>query len=74
MAKHKTKEEKVATIIVYAVNDLTLDLELVGEYIAEISSSVLYNRLDTVFDSAQENKLGGYGYDEHEVARMRLSR
>ena len=59
--------------MVYAVNDLTLDLELVGDYIAEISSAVLYNRLDTVFDSAQYNKLNGYGYNDHEIARMRLS-
>jgi hypothetical protein len=72
--KKRTEEEKVAKIIVYAVNDLTLDLELVGEYISEISSSVLYNRLDTVFESAQENKLSRYGYNEHEIARMRLAR
>jgi hypothetical protein len=72
--KKRTEEEKVAKVIVYSVNDLTLDLDLVGEYVAEISNSVLYNRLGVVFDSAEEAKLGGYGYNEHEIARMRLAR
>jgi len=72
--KKRTEEEKVAKIIVYSVNDLTLDLDLVGEYVAEISNSVLYNRLGVVFDSAEETKLSQYGYNEHEIARMRLAR
>ena len=72
--KKRTEEEKVAKIIVYAVNDLTLDLELVGEYVAEISNSVLYNRLGVVFESAEETKLGQYGHTEHEIERMRLAR
>lgn len=73
MAKKRTEEEKVARIIVYSVNDLTLDLELVGEYVAEISNSVLYNRLGVVFESAQENKLSGYGYEKHEQELLRMS-
>lgn len=72
MTKRVSDEEKIAKTIVYSVNDLTLDLELVGEYISELSPSVLYSRLDVVFTSAQNHKLSSYGYTEHEIARMRL--
>lgn len=54
--KRITKEERVAKSIIELVNDLTLDLDSVGRYIAEQSPSVLYNRLDTVIDSAQYEK------------------
>jgi hypothetical protein len=55
-SKRITKEEKVAKHIVESVNDFTLDLDSVGRYIAEQSNSVLYNRLDTVIESAQYEK------------------
>lgn len=48
-----TKEEKVAGKMLDLVNDFTLDLDYVGEYLAEQSTPVLYNRLDTVIDSAR---------------------
>jgi len=51
-----TKEGKVATEFAKLVNDLTLDLELVGIYLADLTSSVLYNRLHEVFDSARFHK------------------
>ena len=51
-----TKEEKVAQSMVGLVNDYTLDLDAVGRYVAEQSTSVLYNRLETVLDSAREEK------------------
>lgn len=54
--KRVTKEEKVAKSMIELVNDYTLDLDSVGRYVAEQSHSVLYNRLDTVLDSAQYEK------------------
>ncbi len=54
--KRVTKEEKVAKNMIELVNDLTLDLDSVGRYVAEQSHSILYNRLDTVMDSAQYEK------------------
>jgi hypothetical protein len=56
MRKRATKEEKVARDMIELVNDLTLDLDQVGYYIGEQSSVVLYNRLDTVIDSARDTK------------------
>lgn len=54
--KKPTKEEKVARSLIELVNDYTLDLDSVGRYVAEQSHAVLYNRLDTVIDSAQYEK------------------
>lgn len=54
--KRTTREEKVARSLIELVNDYTLDLDSVGRYVAEQSHSVLYNRLDTVLDSAQYEK------------------
>ena len=54
--KRTTREEKVAQKLIELVNDFTLDLDTVGRYVAEQSHSVLYNRLDTVLDSAQYEK------------------
>ena len=54
--KNFTKEEKVATTMVGLVNDFTLDLDLVGVYVAETASTVLYNRLITVADSAEQER------------------
>jgi len=69
MAKsQRTKEGKVATSIVQSVNDFDLDLDSVGMYIAQLSSSTLYNRLDTVMESARENKIYDYTIEEHEQA------
>jgi len=70
MTKRTTKEEKVAKILVYSVNDLTLDLDLVGEYVAEISTTVLYNRLDLVMETAREERYG----DSRELHQEKLDR
>lgn len=51
-----TKEGKTATELAKLVNDLTLDLEMVGIYLADLTNSVLYNRLHEVFDSARFHK------------------
>ena len=69
MARATPKEEKVAKVIVYAVNDLTLDLEQVGEYVAEIANTVLYNRLQIVLETAQYEKQFS-GSRERHYARL----
>lgn len=66
MAKSKTtKESKVATTIVESVNDFDLDLDSVGMYVAQMSSSTLYNRLDVLMDSAREYKENDYNQEYH---------
>lgn len=60
MRKIKTKEELVAKKIVELVNDLTIDLDLVGLYVAQQSSSVLFNRIQVVAESAQYEKEAQY--------------
>jgi hypothetical protein len=57
MRKHRvTKEEKIAKTIIESVNDFTLDLDAVGRYVGEQAPVILYNRLDTVIDSARYTK------------------
>ena len=56
MRKRATTEEKVANKMIELVNDLTLDLDAVGRYVGEQAPVVLYNRLDTVIDSARYTK------------------
>jgi hypothetical protein len=56
MRNRATKEEKVAKHMIELVNDYTLDLDAVGRYVGEQASTVLYNRLDVVIDSARYEK------------------
>ena len=56
MRKRATTEERVANKMIELVNDLTLDLDAVGRYVGEQAPVVLYNRLDTVIDSARYTK------------------
>lgn len=73
MAKsQRTKEGKIAIRIVECVNDFDLDLDNVGMYIAQFASSTLYNRLDTVMESAREYKIYDYTVDEHQEAIRRI--
>ena len=67
--KRTTREEKVAQKLIELVNDFTLDLDTVGRYVAEQSHSVLYNRLDTVLDSAQYEKEKLYEQAERNTFR-----
>lgn len=52
-----TKEDKVAEQFVKAVDTLTLDLDRVGVIIAQISTNLIYNRLETILESAKEEKV-----------------
>jgi len=73
MSKTKfTKEGKTAQKFAEAVNDLTLDLELVGIYLADLTSAVLYNRLFEVFDSAKYHKEFMYSEEWHKEKIRRL--
>lgn len=59
---HQTKELKVATKISDLVNDLTLDLDQVGIYLAT-NSAVTYRRVLEIAEAAQFEKEERY----HEV-------
>lgn len=69
-----TKEGKVATEFAKLVNDLTLDLELVGIYLSELTSAVLYNRLFEVFDSARFHKEETYARGSREAHEEEIKR
>ncbi len=51
-----TKEEKLAKIILDKLADLTLDLEMVGYYIAYNVRGVLYNRFTIISETAEEER------------------
>jgi hypothetical protein len=51
-----TNEEKEANKLAEILSDLRLDLELVGVYFAQNVGSTLYNRLQIVYETAQEIK------------------
>lgn len=73
MGKIKTNEERVAKVLVYSVNDLTLDLELVGEYVAELSTFVQLRRLEEIMEVAREER-DGYSRDRHQDKLAELAR
>jgi diphthamide synthase (EF-2-diphthine--ammonia ligase) len=58
MRRIKTDEEKKAQQLVAIVSDLRTDLDLVGESFGEISSWVQINRLKTIVEAAEEEKIG----------------
>jgi hypothetical protein len=51
-----TKEEKLAKIILDKLADLTLDLEMVGYYIAYNVRGVLYNRFTIISETADQER------------------
>jgi hypothetical protein len=61
--KHLTEEEKVAQKLATVVSDLRLDIELIGQYLAEISPYVSYNRLQVIAESAKHHKEEKYVRD-----------
>jgi hypothetical protein len=52
----KTNEEKVAVKMIDLVNDMTLDLDMVGRYLGETAPLVLTNRITIVADTARQQK------------------
>lgn len=60
-----TKEEKVAIQLTNVLSDLRLDLDMVGEYLVQLSPTLIYNRFITIADSAEhakENQHNEYQY------------
>lgn len=53
-----TAEEKVANKLGNEISDLRVDLELVGQYLAQSQPYVVYNRLQVIAESAKETKEG----------------
>lgn len=51
-----TKEERVAIQLSNVLADLRLDLDMVGEYLVQLSPNLIYNRLITIADSAEHAK------------------
>lgn len=51
-----TKEEKVAIQLTNVLSDLRLDLDMVGEYLVQISPTLIYNRFMTIAESAEHSK------------------
>ena len=54
--KRLTEEERVAMKITSLVCDLRLDIEQVGEYIAQATPYVAYNRLQEIAEAARYHK------------------
>jgi rubrerythrin len=51
-----TNEEKQAKKLAELLTNIEVDLELIGVYFAQNVSSTLYNRLQIVYETAQEIK------------------
>jgi hypothetical protein len=60
-----TEEEKVAKKLAVVVSDLRLDIELIGQYLAEITPYVAYNRLQVIAESAKHHKEEKYVRETH---------
>ena len=54
--KQLTEAEKVAIKIAKIVNDVTLDLDQVGIYLARVAPNVSYRRLQEIAESAEWEK------------------
>lgn len=52
----RTQEEKVAKTLYTIVNDLTLDLDQIGFYLARNSRNVSFRRLNEIVESANYEK------------------
>jgi hypothetical protein len=58
ISRKVTEEEKVAGRLGNILSDLRVDLELVGQYVAQSQPHVVYNRLLVISESAQATKEG----------------
>jgi hypothetical protein len=57
MPRHRqTEAEKVAIKLAKLVNDVSLDLDDVGRYLAEVAPTVSYNRLILIAEAAIAKK------------------
>lgn len=51
-----TKNEKTAVKIAELLNDVTLDLDQVGQYLGRLAPTISYNRLMIIAESAEWEK------------------
>ncbi len=61
MKKKVTPEERVAVKIANLVNDVTIDLDKVGQHLATDLPTISYNRLVLLTEAAVEEKENTYG-------------
>ena len=62
-----TKEEKVAIQLSNVLADLRLDLDMVGEYLVQLSPNLIYNRLITITDSAEHTREEKYNAHQYRL-------
>lgn len=62
-----TKEERVAIQLTNVLADLRLDLDMVGEYLVQLSPNLIYNRLITIADSAEHAKENQYNDHQYRL-------
>jgi hypothetical protein len=62
-----TKEEKVAIQLSNVLADLRLDLDMVGEYLVQLSPNLIYNRLIAIADSAEHAKENQYNDHQYRL-------
>lgn len=60
MRRTISKEQKVAKTLADILNDVTLDLDMVGKFLALHSSSVQFNRIQAIAETAQYEKEAQY--------------
>jgi hypothetical protein len=65
MRKSLSKEQKVAKQLSDMLNDITLDLDMVGKYLGIHSSSVQFNRIQLIAEIAQFEKESQYDREHH---------
>ena len=65
-----TREEKVAQKIVDMLNDLRLDLDMIGIYISQLARLTTFSRFETIYESAKEHR-EGMGSREAHYERIR---
>jgi chromosome condensin MukBEF MukE localization factor len=52
----KTREEKLVEKLIDMLSDLRLDLDMIGLYFGRYASRLAFQRLETVFESAKEQR------------------
>jgi hypothetical protein len=58
MRRHRiTEEEKVAQKMIASVSDLRLDIESIGEYLADVAPYVSYNRIQEIAEAAKFHRV-----------------
>jgi hypothetical protein len=70
----KNKELSTAERILTLLDDITLDLDLIGEYISEILPRMRYRRLKYVVEVAEDRVENEYTREDHLAELQRISK